>query len=741
MKTTLLLLSILLPIAPGIAQDKTPYVVPRYVGSFTLDGIPDEPGWQTIAPLGALMHIPTLGAQPSERTEAKLAYDDNFLYVAAWLYDSDPNGVRGTTFQRDTPGNGGDWFSFNLDTFADKENSLNFATTPTGNRIDFTVRNDAQVPNNDWVNFSWNTFWYCATSRNREGWYTEFQIPLSSLRYQDQNGRVVMGMSFNRRIARKNELDSYPLISTQWGGPSIWKSSQMQPIVFESLHPRKPVYITPYVLGGHSLSHQLNENQSSYQAVNKPTFNAGLDMKVGLTSNLTADLTINTDFAQVEADDQQVNLTRFSLFFPEKRLFFQERSSIFNFGFGAPNQLFYSRQIGLNNGQAVPILAGVRVVGRVGRWDVGLMDMQTGAKFNLPSENMGVLRFRRQVFNPNSYVGLMTTSRIGADGRSNLAYGLDGIFRLFAQDFLAINWAQTFDWGPTQPNYTRSPASLDPARIRVQWENRNRKGFGYDLSYSRAGIDYNPTLGFEFRKNYTRFGDRIFWGWLPGKDSRIINHQLGVNGYAFIRNTDGTTESVELAPTWNAELKSGYVLQARLRHSVESIRDSLQLFGDVYVPAGHYRFNGLLASVETPGANQFNAVILLDGGQFYDGQRWSVSVTPTWAISRFVELGGFVQWNRVTLPTLRQPSDIALVRLKTRLALNIKLMLDAFIQYNSAANVLSSNIRFRYNPREGNDLFIVFNQGNNTNRLRAEPVIPFINDRTIVVKYTYTFVR
>jgi hypothetical protein len=371
-----------------------------------------------------------------------VAYDDNFLYVAGWLYDSDPKRIQELTFKRDDFG-ASDWFGIGLDTFSDKENALAFYTTPTGNRIDATNKNDAQ--GDDWLSYSWNTFWYCATSRTPEGWFAEFKIPLSSLRYQDKNGRVVMGMAINRRIARKNEYNTFPLISNQWGFTSQFKPSQMQPIVFENLRPRTPVYVTPYLLGGLSSVPQINADLTAYQLQHTATFNAGLDMKIGLTSNLTADLTINTDFAQVEADDQQVNLTRFNLFFPEKRLFFQERASIFNFSFGGVNQLFYSRRIGLNDGQRIPILAGGRVVGRIGRWDVGVLDMQTKAVGSLSSENMSVVRLRRRVLNQNSYIGLMTTSRLGTDGHANVAYGIDGIFRVYKQNFLSVNWAQTFD--------------------------------------------------------------------------------------------------------------------------------------------------------------------------------------------------------------------------------------------------------------------------------------------------------
>ncbi|UFH54319.1 carbohydrate binding family 9 domain-containing protein [Spirosoma sp. KNUC1025] len=731
-----------------VGAGKIPYVMPRFDGEFRLDGIPDEPGWKAIPSFPVTMHIPTVGAEPTERTEFRVAYDDNFLYVAGWLYDSDAKNIQELTFKRDDFG-AADWFGIALDTFADKENALAFYTTPSGNRIDAANKNDAQ--GDDWVGTSHNTFWYCATSRNADGWFAEFKIPLSSLRYQDVNGRVTMGMHLNRRIARKNEYITYPLISNQWGFASQFKASQMQPIVFEHLRPRTPVYVTPYVLGGVSSVPQLNNDQTAYQLQHTATWNAGLDMKIGLTSNLTADLTINTDFAQIEADDQQVNLTRFNLFFPEKRLFFQERASIFNFSFGGVNQLFYSRQIGLNEGQRVPILAGGRVVGRVGRWDVGMLDMQTKAVGNLSSENMSVIRFRRRVLNQNSYIGLMTTSRLGTDGHANVAYGVDGIFRVYKQNFLSVNWAQTFDRlanehtsnkGQTQPRQF-----FDPARWQVRYEKRILSGLGYDLSLSQAGRSYNPGLGFESRKDYTRFGDRLFWGWLPGKNSALVNHQISLYGYVFVRNSNGTAESIDVSPGWDALYKKGHRVQLKFRNSFESVTDTLTLFGIARISGGQYVFRSLYGLFATPSNKPLNTILEVEAGSFYDGSRLSLSLRPTWAMSRYLELSSALQWNRIQFPSRSQQYDVTLAQVRMKVSLNTKVSTEALIQYNSVAKLVSSNIRFRYNPREGNDLYIVFNQGTSTDTFEqsgarlTEPLRPLLTDRTVIIKYSYTFVK
>ena len=335
-------------------------------------------------------------------------------------------------------------------------------------------------------NDSWNTFWDVETVINEEGWFAEIRIPLSSIRFQDNDGSTIMGITVWRWIPHKNEIHSFPDIHPKHGDFAMMKPSLTQKVLFEDIQPKKPFYIAPYALAGYTMNNELNDAETDYIKEEKPTIEGGLDIKFGLTSNLTLDLTINTDFAQVEADDQQVNLSRFSLFFPEKRLFFQERASIFSFNFGGPSDLFYSRRIGLYENEdeellPVRIYGGLRVYGRAGKWDLGFLDMQTAEIDTVPSENFGVLRMRRQVINEFSYIGGMYTSRLGMDGSYNMAYGVDGIFRLFGDDYMDIKWSQSFE-----TDSANVFASMDPSRFRVSWERRSQKGIGYDFSYSSS---------------------------------------------------------------------------------------------------------------------------------------------------------------------------------------------------------------------------------------------------------------
>jgi len=709
-------------------------VMSRINGPVTLDGLSNEPAWEGIESLPFVMHRPNFGNKPSELTEVFVAYDNNYLYVAGRLYDSEPSKIQANSKERDSGDPSSEFFGIFIDSFNDKENALAFLTTPSGLRSDFTISNDAV--GSDAINFNWNTFWDVATVRNDEGWFAEMRIPFSSLRFQDKNGRVVMGIITWRYIARKAERVIFPAIPPNWGFLSFEKPSKAQEFVLEGIYSRKPLYVAPYVLGGLGQSFELNEEKTVYQRTENLEHEVGLDVKYGLTSNLTLDATLNTDFAQVEADDQQINLTRFSLFFPEKRMFFQERSSNFDFNFetSEPNRLFHSRRIGVHEGKLVRIYGGARLVGRVGPWDLGFLSMQTAPIEDLPSENFGVFRIRRQVFNPYSYIGAISTTRIGMDGTYNVAYGLDGIIRVFGDDYLIIKWAQTFETGQVN-----NPLSLDPARIRFNWNRRTIKGFSYGFSYSRAGTEYNPGLGFEMRDNYSRLATGLFYGWIPSEKSLLFSHQISLTGFLFLRNEDGEIESAKIGPGWEFRTKSGWEGKITPQFFYENVPETFSLSDDAEVPEGKYSFyslNGIFLSIS---GKPIYAEATLDIGSFYDGWRTSLGLTPRWNVFSDLELSGTYQFNRVTFPDRGQRFTAHIARLRALYMLNTEFSATAFIQYNSVEGEFMTNIRLRYNPREGNDLYLVYNEGINTDRYREVPALPFNSNRTVMLKYTYTF--
>jgi hypothetical protein len=711
-------------------------------GDFKFDGAVNDACWSNIEPLKMVMHTPTFGNQPSEKSEVMICYDNSYIYVGARLFDSEASKMLVTSKKRDEASNSNESFSIVFDSFNDQENALAFSTTPSGLRSDYTIFNDAigSYPNVP-INTSWNTFWDVKTTRNDEGWFLEMRIPLSSMRFKDDNGQVQMGFICSRRIAHKNETDVFPAIPPNWGEYSHLRPSKAREVVFEGIQSKKPFYIAPFAIAGYKQDNVLNESATAYKMKGSPKLNAGIDAKYGITNNLTLDLTLLTDFAQVEADDQQINLTRFSLFFPEKRTFFQERSSIFNFGFEGKSNLFYSRRIGLNNGEQVPILGGARITGMMGKWDLGFLDMQTNSfdpsvssQSTLPSENFSVMRLRRQVINKNSYLGGIFTSRVGMDGSYNIAYGVDGIFKIVKNDYFNFKLAQVM-----AKNATNNPVSLDATKLFFNWKRFNNKGLGYDFIYSRSGKDFIPAMGFQQRTNYSFYSGSLQYGWIPGKESPLMNHKFELNGLVYTDNLTNDPQSSETELAYKFNFKAGFGGMVSIKNAFENVEKEFSFSREAKVPAGKYNFTQFIAHLNSPDSNPLTLKLDAFAGGFYDGNRVTLGLTPQWNIGSSLQLSLAYEYNRVRFPDRNQSFNGNIARFKALLMFTTKLSVSSFLQYNSADNALVTNIRIRYNPKEGSDFYIVVNEGRNTYRDIDNPRLPVYSSRSVLLKYTYTF--
>lgn len=731
-------------LSPIMARSQEQLTISGINGEIKFDGIVDDACWLNILPLSMVMHTPTFGNPTSEKSEIMICYDNNYLYIGARLYDSAPADMLISSKKRDESIVKSEQLMLIFDSFNDKENGLGFATTPAGLRSDFTISKDAMGmvnPSQGPFNMSWNTFWDVKTTKNDLGWFAEIRIPFSSMRFKEKEGKVVMGIICLRNIAHKNEVDVFPAIPPNWGETSAYRPSKAQEITFDGLRSKKPFYIAPYIIGGYQHEYKMNAGGTAYDPDKSPTLNAGLDVKYGLTNNLTMDLTVNTDFAQVEADDEQINLTRFSLFFPEKRTFFQERSSVFSFDFEPGSSLFYSRRIGLNAGEQVPIYGGARITGMIGKWDIGFLDMQTHAvnqgegEINaLASENFGIFRLRRQVINENSYVGGIVTSRLGTDGSYNTAYGMDGIFKVSDNDYFNIKLAQVFD------NFTPNKfLSLDPTELFLSWNRFTRKGLNYDFTFARSGKDFNPKVGFLARNNYTHYYGGIGYGWIPGEASVLQSHSIGTNAISYFDNTDNSPQSFQTGVMYDFNFKSGYNGVILVSHVYENVADTFSFSEGANVPSGKYGFDQMESHLNSPETNKF--VIGLDfwGGSFYDGSRYTLGFEPSWNFGSGLQLSLDYTHNFLNFKKRNQSFNGGVGGLKALVMINTRLSLSAFIQYNSAEKTVITNFRFRYNPREGNDFYIVFNEGRSTYRDIGNPRLPLFNNRSVLLKYTYTF--
>jgi hypothetical protein len=709
------------------------YHVPRLSDKLNLDGIPDEAAWQIIDELPLNVLAPVFGAEPSEKTSLKIAYDDEYFYVSGVFCYDNPDDMRAVGKKRDYAMPTTDWLGVVLDTYYDRENTVMFWTNPNGIRTEGTTKNDMADPANDY-NFSWNTFWDVATSITSSGWSAEMRIPFSSLRFQCKENKSLMGLTLIRYIPKAGEWLTYPVVSPEIAY-SHMKASQTAPIVLEGIRPGKTVYITPYITGGIGQKHDLNEAGTEYEMSSKAKYDAGLDLKYNLTNNLTLDLTVNTDFAQVEADDQKINLTRFSLWFPEKRVFFLEKSDVFDFSFLGGNNLFYSRRIGLSEGQPVRIYGGARLTGRVKNWDLGFMDMQTASFNEKPGENFGVIRAKRSILNTNSYVGAMMTSRLGTDGSYNIVYGLDGQLKVIDDDYLTVRWAQSFE-----NDSIDRVLDWSPSRIIINWVRRKQKGFAYDLAYTWSGDRFNPGIGFEVKDNYHGWRTIAQCGWLPGEEAALRYHKIMVTAYTFWNTATLLRETINGMMTWSFEGKSGNSGNASINWFLEDIRDTLALGNDQSsVLPGRYSFAYFSAAYNTNYAHALSASLTAEAGRFYDGMKISLYAAPTINIGTDIDLGLTYLFDFVNFPERSSKFTNHIAGLKGLWTFTTKTSLIAYVQYNTAIDRVVSNLRFRYNPREGNDFYLVWDEGVNTDPGHETPRMPFTSGRTVLLKYTYTF--
>jgi len=584
------------------------------------------------------------------------------------------------------------------------------------------------------MNISWNTFWDVKTARDEKGWYVEMRIPFSSLRFQSVNDIVNMGMIISRAVSSRNEVDTYPAIDPKYGNYAIMKPSLSADVEFEGVVPQKPVYITPYILGGYARNYSVIDPDTFYTADDKPKLEAGLDVKYSLTSNLTLDLTVNTDFAQVEADDQQVNLTRYSLYFPEKRLFFQERSSVFSYRLGGNSDMFYSRNIGIEDGNKVRIFGGAKLIGRAGKWDIGFLDMQTQEFDTIPSNNFGVLRLRRQVFNPNSYIGFLTTSKIGINGTYDIAYGIDGIIKVKGDDYLDIKFAQNI-----KDTLSNNMASLNPSMIRVNWERRTQKGFSYNLTYAYFGEYFDPQMGFLKYTQAQGFDGELKYGWLHGVQSKLFRTSAYLQGERMARLPDGKLEMLTITSGIEIFSKSG--LGGRLEGKVyrEGLFEDLPLPGNITVPAGDYQYFGFEATLFTPQTKPFYVVMLAEGGQYYDGSKISITLRPVISISQSLQVSGSYQFDHVSFPVRDQYLNSHVANMKLLYMFSTKLSASLLVQYNSTTSNMIGNFRLRYNPKEGNDFYLVIDENRHAGRKDDFSDIPPFYGRSITIKYSHTF--
>ena len=701
----------------------------RLTGSWRLDGALDEAIYAEVLSVGDfIQQLPDEGAPATERTEAWVFYDARNVYISARLWDSAPesewvaNEMQRDSFQLVQ----NDFFSVVLDTFYDRRNAVAFMVNAIGGFADFQVADEGNA------NMDWNPIWDVRTGRFDGGWSLEMQIPFKSLRFRAGTSQV-WGLQLGRRIRRKTEstfVTPVPITAV----PGEMRVSAGSTLVgVEVPGGNRTFEIKPYAIG--SLATDLN---AVPLVSNAEDGDFGVDVKYGVTENLTADFTYNTDFAQVEVDDQQVNLTRFSLFFPEKREFFLEGRGIFDFGRaagggggggfsggGAVPTIFFSRQIGLNRGQAVPILGGGRITGKVGAFSVGALNIQTddaeGA--TAVATNFTVVRVKRDLLR-RSRVGMIFTERSAStvgDG-SNEAYGLDAAFSFYDNVNFNGYYART-----------RSPGLVgDDTSYQVAF-NYTGDLYAVKVDHLLVGDNFNPEIGFlrrdDFRRTFVQ-GD-----YSPRPRSIQAVRQFAWSGsldYILSGENDIETRVAELR--FNTELENSDRIGIDLRRNYELLVQPFQIASDVAIPVGGYGFQDVSVSYSLGAQRKVSGNVSFQRGEFFNGhitvvgfRRGRIEVSPQLSIVPSVSI------NRIDLPEGRFTTT--LVTNRVTYTLTPRMFFSGLVQYNSASDSLSTNLRLRWEYQPGSEIFVVYNDQRDTT-LRGAPVL---ENRAFVVKFTRLF--
>ncbi len=696
----------------------------------TLDGdVLHDPIWQQSAAIGGfLQYQPNEGQPVSEQTEVRMMFTKDTLYIGVICYDREPDGIIVADSRRDSSLDNTDSFRVIFDTFRDRQNGFVFGTNPAGIEYDAQVTNEGQggggqqgqsAGSGSGFNINWDAAWEVRAQTTEIGWMAEFAIPFKTLRYPEGSSQT-WGVNFQRNIRRKNEEAYWARIPRQFNLNRVSMAGTIagiEPPTFRNFK------LIPYMLG------QLN--RVGERPVNGVTLgNIGGDAKYNLTPSLTLDATYNTDFAQVEVDDQQVNLDRFNLFFPEKRPFFLENAGFFSVGNPGEVDLFFSRRIGLSgSGQSIPLYGGGRVSGKVGLWNVGLLNMQTeqSAGFGVPSNNFGVVRVSRELPNRTAVGGIV----VNRQGVGNLARG-DDYNRTFAIDGkLGVGRSHTVS-GFLAKTQTPGRGGRDHSfnvRTRILYPK-----YDLDLGYQEVGDDFNPEVGFLTRGGYRKPDVRAFTRFRPKKFLRLQEIRPHANWRGFY-GFDGFQETGYAHIDSHWQFKDSTEIHTGMNITREGVRTPFEIYPGIIVPPGTYdNTEAQLVFMTNQGAPISLNLQTFIGG-FFSGER--VTLNPTLRIrpSEAFNLELAYQRNDITLA---QGAFITnLLRTRVSYAFNARTFVQSLIQYNDRADLWSVNLRFGWLQAANTGLFVVFNDARGLYDLF--PNRPQRTDRSLIIKFSRMF--
>ena len=697
----------------------------------TIDGdIAGDPAWQSATPITNFwQEQPDEGQPASEKTEVRVIYTADTLYVGVQLFDSDPSGIIVSDARRDAPLDDTDSFQMIVDTYRDRQNGFVFGTNPAGIEYDGQVTNEGQGGgglgfgqmqsggSGAGFNINWDGAWTVRTKITELGWVAEFAIPFRTLRYPSAATQT-WGINFQRNIRRKNERAYWAPIPRQFNLYRLSLAGTLGGVQTPAL---RNLRITPYALG--------NALESGIRPVDSTVLGeVGGDLKYSLTPSLTLDATVNTDFAQVEVDDQQVNLDRFTLFFPEKRPFFLENAGFFSVGNPGEVDLFFSRRIGIGDGgQSIPIMGGGRVSGKAGRFNVGVLNMQTDDyQDTLAGTNFSVARVSRDLPNRSS-IGVIFTNRqavgdLAGDAAAGRTYGVDGKWGIGPTSMVTGFLAKTDTEGISAGDHAFN--------IRSQ---TNRPQWDLNVGFQEVGAGFNPQTGFLSRKGYrkpdatlmTRFRPKDFIGIQELRPHANFRGFWGLDGFQ-------ETGFLHLDNHW--QFRDSTEIHTGMNLTREGVRTPFEIFPGISVPPGTYdHAEAQLVGMSNQGA-PLSVSMRVTAGGFFGGNRVTLNPTIKMRASDALTAEVTYQRNDVNLPLGDFVTN--LVRTRVSYSFSSRVFTQALVQYNDRADLWSMNFRFGWLQAANTGLFIVYTDTRGLYDLFDRPER---TDRSLIVKYSYMF--
>lgn len=679
-----------------------------------------DPLWATIKPITEFWQSqPNAGQPASEQTEVRIAYTPTTFYLSVVCYDKEPENLVITDARRDASLDNTDAFLFILDTYKDSQNGFVFGTSSVGGEYDAQVDNEGQGNFNanrqqggmiGGFNLNWDASWEVKTEVGDYGWSAEFAIPLRTIRFASGENQT-WGINFRRNIRKTNEIAYWSPMPIEFNLNRLSLAGNLT-----GLNLKNPgnLKLIPYVLG------QASKNYEEIAPDVELGTEVGADIKYSITPSMTLDLTYNTDFAQVEVDEQQVNLDRFNLFFPEKRPFFLENAGLFSIGSPGEVDLFFSRRIGIDtSGVQVPIIGGARLSGKVNNTYVGALSMFTDEQGpDIVRNNFTVGRVNHQ-FAQRSSLGAAFISRQGMgdeDEDHNRTYAVDGRWGLGQKAQISGFYAQTSTPGIEEGTHSFKIQS------RYAWN-----GLTLNAAYTEVGEGFNPEVGFLQRSAFRKPEFLILQKVRANGKFGLLELRPHVSWRNYY-NFDGflVTSFLHVDNHW--EWQSGLEIHTGINFTVEGVVDDFEISDGVVVPAGTYRHKEAQLVFFTNASKPVSINIRSVMGGFFGGRRYAHRGTLLMRIGDKFNSEWSLIHNDVDLPYGDFTADIFRVRLSY--SFTPLLFVQSLFQYNSVTNRWSANARFGWLQQANTGLFVVYNE------TRGDGLI---NDRSFIIKYTRVF--